>query len=187
MTTTARPYRMTARAEAAQATADRILDATVELFFADPSADPSLDEIAARAGVTKQTVLRRFGTKDDLLGAATDRESARIVAERDGVAPGDVAAAVRAVVGHYERLGDGVMRMLAEEHRSPALRERTDLGRALHADWCERVFAPGGPRRLAQLVAVTDVYTWKLLRRDRGLSRRETELAMRELIEGVVR
>jgi hypothetical protein len=29
---------------------------------------------------------------------------------------------------------------------------------------------------------VTDVLTWKLLRRDRGLSRRQTELALRELL-----
>ncbi|MEA2331317.1 MAG: hypothetical protein QOH58_1455, partial [Thermoleophilaceae bacterium] len=38
-------------------------------------------------------------------------------------------------------------------------------------------------RRLAQLVAVCDVYTWKLLRRGAGLSRRQTELALAELLE----
>ena len=32
-------------------------------------------------------------------------------------------------------------------------------------------------------VAVCDVYTWKLLRRDAGLSRRQTELALFELLE----
>ena len=37
-------------------------------------------------------------------------------------------------------------------------------------------------RRLAQLVAVCDVYTWKLLRRDAGLDRKSTELAMVELL-----
>jgi hypothetical protein len=40
-------------------------------------------------------------------------------------------------------------------------------------------------RRLAQLVAVTDVYTWKLLRRDKGLSRDQTVLAVRELVEAL--
>jgi len=53
------------------------------------------------------------------------------------------------------------------------------------------VFAPAlaslqGPeraRRLAQLIAVTDVLTWKLLRRDRHLSRRQTELALIELLQ----
>jgi hypothetical protein len=60
-----------------------------------------------------------------------------------------------------------------------------------HRQWCERVFAPaleglrGGrrERRVAQLVAVTDVYVWKVLRRDRGLGPRQTERAMRELVE----
>ena len=38
-------------------------------------------------------------------------------------------------------------------------------------------------RRLAQLIAVTDVLTWKLLRHDRHLSRRQTELALIELLQ----
>jgi len=182
-----RAYRMTARAEAARATGERILDAAAELFFADPSADPSLDDVARRAGVAKQTVLRRFGTKADLMAAATDQAVKRFMAERDGVRAGDVAGAVRTVVAHYERVGDGVVRMLAEEQRSPVIRGRADRGRELHEGWCRRVFTPRGERRLAQLIAVTDVSTWKLLRRDRGLSLRQTELAMRELIEGIIR
>jgi hypothetical protein len=32
-------------------------------------------------------------------------------------------------------------------------------------------------------VTVCDVYVWKLLRRDAGLSRRQTELALVELLE----
>ena len=187
MATASRPYRMTTRADSAQATADRILEATADLLFADPGADPSLDDIARRAQTTKQTVLRRFGTKAGLVAAATERTVKRFADERDRVRPGDVRGAVAALVGHYERVGDGVLRMLAEEHRSPVLRERADQGRALHAESCRRIFAPASERRLAQLIAVTDVYTWKLLRRDRGLSRKETELAIRELIEGVSR
>ena len=191
MTVTRRPYRMAARADSARATADRILDATTELFFERPTDRPSLEEVARRAGVAKQTILRRFGSKEALVTAAVERETERVSAERGGVVPGDVAGAVRAVVGHYERVGDGTMRMLAEEVRSPGVRAITDRGRAYHADWCARVFAPAlegratadRDRALAQLIAVTDVYTWKLLRRDRGLSRRQTELALRELLE----
>ena len=37
----------------------------------------------------------------------------------------------------------------------------------------------------AQLVAVTDVHIWKLLRRDQGLDREQAELALRELIAGL--
>ena len=37
-------------------------------------------------------------------------------------------------------------------------------------------------RRLAEVVAICDVYMWKLLRRDAGLSRDQTELALIELL-----
>ena len=193
-TTAPRPYRMTARAESVQATADRILDAAADVFWERPTTRLSLDEVATRAGVTKQTVLRRFGTRAGLVAAAAEREIARVEAERGDVAPGDVGGAVRAVVAHYERLGDGVLRMLAEEPHEAAVGEHAAVGREYHARWCEHAFAPAlaglrgraRERRLAQLVAVTDVQVWKLLRRDRGLARGETELAMRELVEALV-
>jgi hypothetical protein len=82
------------------------------------------------------------------------------------------------------------LKLLSEEERVPGLRVIADRGRALHRQWCARVFAPAlaarsgveRDRRLAQLVAVCDVYTWKLLRLDCGLTRRQTELALVELL-----
>ena len=123
------------------------------------------------------------------MAQAAERESSRVSEERDAPV-GDVPAAVAVLVDHYERTGDRVIRMLAEEERVPGLRDIADYGRAMHRDWCARTFAPAldgltrqeRGRRLAQLVAVCDVYTWKLLRRDAGLSRRQTELAMVELL-----
>ena len=43
----------------------------------------------------------------------------------------------------------------------------------------------GAPRaiRLAQLIAVCDVYTWKILRRDRGLTVDQTRRALCTLLE----
>jgi hypothetical protein len=94
------------------------------------------------------------------------------------------------LVEHYEGTGDQVLKLLAEEEHVPGMREIVTMGRELHRNWCARVFAPaltglGGAhrrRRLAQLVAVCDVYTWKLLRRDAGLSRSQTELALVEML-----
>jgi AcrR family transcriptional regulator len=186
-----RPYRMTARADAAEQTAQRILDAATAVFWERPTDQIPLDEVARRAGVTKQTILRRFGTKDGLVTAAWEHNVAKVRAERDDVARDDVAGAVRALVAHYERIGDAVLRMLAEEDANPGLKKIADRGRAYHAHWCARVFpsalgsraGAARERRLAQLVAVTDVLTWKLMRRDRGLNRSQTELALRELLE----
>jgi AcrR family transcriptional regulator len=140
--------------------------------------------------VTVQTVIRRFGGRDGLLAAAAERESERVREERE-VPPGDVDSAVRVLVEHYERTGDRVLQMLAEEARSAALGGIADRGRRMHRDWCEAVFAPalaglsaaGRARRLAQLVAVCDVHTWMLLRRQSGLSRSQTELALHELLK----
>jgi AcrR family transcriptional regulator len=190
-----RPYRMTVRAEAAAATGERILDAAVELFWERPGEDVALDEVAGRAGVAVRTVIRRFGGKEGLMAAASRREVERVRHQRDEAPAGDLPGAVRVLVDHYESLGERVLRLLAEERRSRELAAIVEEGRALHVAWCERVFASalagmrgaGRERRLAQLVAVCDVYTWKLLRHDRGLSRRETERALVELLEPLTR
>ncbi|HKA09051.1 MAG TPA: helix-turn-helix domain-containing protein [Candidatus Dormibacteraeota bacterium] len=182
---------MLARAEAAAATADRILDVAIELFWERPTDQISLDEVARRAGVSVQTVIRRFGGRDGLFAAASEREAERVRRQRDEAPVGDVAAAVKVLVEHYETMGDRVLRLLAEEDRVPGLRAIADQGRVLHRVWCERVFAPallrldgpGRERRLAQVVAICDVYTWKLLRRQSALSRGQTELAVVELLE----
>ena len=181
---------MTARADAAEANAERILDAAVEVFWKRPTGEISLDEVARRAGVTAQTVIRRFGGRDGLMAAAAERESDKVRRHRSQAPVGDVVGAMRILVQHYEEVGDGVLKMLTEEERVPKLREIADRGRALHHEWCSRVFAPAlsrlrradRARRLAQLVAVCDVYTWKLLRRQSRLTRRQTELALVELL-----
>ena len=181
---------MVARAEAAAATGQRILDAAVEVFWELPTDKISLDQVGRRAGVTVQTVIRRFGGLEGLLSAAVQRESEEIRSQRLQAPVGDVAGAVHALMDHYEALGDRVLKMLAEEDRIPGLRNIADRGRAVHAEWCGRVFAPflravqpaDRARRLAQFVTVCDVYTWKLLRRQAGLSRRQTEQALVELL-----
>jgi len=188
-----RGYRMGARADSAAATGERILDACTEVFWERPTDQVSLDEVARRAGVTRQTVIRRFGSKGGLLAAAAEREAVRVGRSRAEAPTGDVVGAVAVLVAHYEDYGDRVLRMLAEEDSVAGIRELADAGRAVHRDWCARVFAPtlrglrgaARTRRLAQLVVVCDVMTWKLLRRDCGLSRRETERALVELLSPI--
>jgi AcrR family transcriptional regulator len=186
-----RSYRMVARAQSTAATGERILDAAVQAFWERPGEQVALDEVARRAGVTVQTLIRRFGGRDGLFAAAVEREFGRVRAQRDEAPAGDVVGAVRVLVEHYEEMGDRALRLLAEEERVPRLREIADSGRRYHRDWCARVFAPAldghagveRRRRLAELVAVCDVYVWKLLRRDGDLSRRQTEVALLELLE----
>jgi hypothetical protein len=134
---------------------------------------------------------RRVGCRTLLFGAAYELKRTRT--ERDRAPVGDVAAAVAVLVEHYEDSGDQVLKLLAEEESVASLSEIVGYGRGLHRDWCARVFAPAlaglrgveRRRRLAQLVAVCDVYMWKLLRRDARLSRRQLELALIELLRPI--
>ena len=144
---------------------------------------------ARQAGVTVQTVLRRFDSKEGLFTAAAEWGAARVAASRD-VVPDEVEHAVTSLLDHYEAVGQGVLRMLAAAEGSPAIAAIVADGRAFHRQWCAASFpsALGGlsgvrrERRLAQLVAVCDVLTWKLLHLDAGLSRRQTHLALIELL-----
>lgn len=185
-----RPYRMGARAEAAAATAEKILDAADTVFDSGPVDEFTLGAVAEGAGVTVQTILRRFGSRNGLLIATLGRTALRM--GRDRKTPvGDPAAAVDALVDHYDRYGERILRLLAAEESNRALHVMVDSGRSYHRRWCERAFGPAlsglrGPpreRRIAQLVAVTDIYAWKVMRRDRGLSGEQTKLSMRELLE----
>nr|BFE57909.1 hypothetical protein GCM10020063_024350 [Dactylosporangium thailandense] len=185
-----RAYRMGARADAARLTGERIIQALVSLYLEQPLDDIRLGDVAERAGVTVQTVIRRFGSKEGLVAAAVESVAGQVAEQRGTARPGDTADAVRVLVEHYEQVGDLSLKLLADEPASPAIGPIADTGRRVHRDWCRTVFAPTlarldgdeHRRRLAQLVAVCDVYVWKLLRRDAGLSREQTELALRELL-----
>ena len=100
--------------------------------------------VAAKADVSLSTVVRHFGTKDALLAALVGQggEDEERDALRRSMEPGDVAAAVRVVVGDYEEAGQQLMHMLAQEHRFPALSELLDLGRRGHRTWVRWAFSP---------------------------------------------
>lgn len=184
---------MRARAQAAAATGERIVQAAGELFMAKPYDDVSLDEIAARAGVSTQTLIRRYGSKEALFSTALEWGGEQTLEERSVVPVGDVRAAVDYITRHYDEMGDTVLRWLAQEERFETTRRITTQGRRIHREWVARTFAhmlagrrgKARERRLAELVAVTDVLFWKLLRRDMGLSRRDTAAAMLELINAL--
>jgi len=188
-----RRYDMTARLAKTRATTERICACAVGLYNEHPIEHFTLEEIARRAGTTVQTVLRIFGSKEDLLFAALSELAETGVALKT-TPPGDVAAAVAAIFDVYETLGDLVIQRLADERRYPALKPILERGRLNHRNWVKTAFAPcldrrdGGqrPLMLDALVAATDVYVWKLLRRDRGLGRAAAETVVRKLAEGVI-
>ena len=190
-----REYRQDVRAKQAQANADRIVRTAVALIKSTGrTADITLDDVSRDAGVTVRTVLRRFGTRDGVLEAAFAEIKKEFEGYRGPTAPGEVEPAVRTLLDQYERIGDLNMRALEQEHQLPLLHRALTDARRSHRQWLQHVFHPQldglrprqRERTLAALYAATDVYLWKLLRRDLKLDRRETEAAFLRLVRGVL-
>ena len=185
---TSRTYTMGARAQAVEQTRRRILDALFELGTQRLYPEISLEDIAGEAGVSVQTVLRQFGSRAGLMEAGITHALGTVEHERE--APiGDPEGAVRVIVDHYEKRGRNALMMLAQESSDPAVGELTERGRKMHHRWVETVFAPylAGDDDLARLLVVaTDVYTWKLLRQDRGLSRARTEAHLLRMVRALL-
>ncbi len=184
---------MTARNKAAKATEQRILEAALELFTTCDYDDITLESIANQAKVTIPTLFRKFGSKEQLIEATAQHARKTVLQQRYAATPGDVRGAVENLLDHYELWGDRILRLLAQESRVPAIRAVIDQGRMLHHKWVEVTFAPLLPtskptraRRIAQLVAICDVYTWKILRHDLGLTRKEIARALLELITALL-
>jgi AcrR family transcriptional regulator len=181
---TEKRYSMELRAAAADATRERILTAAGELFLERWYDDVTLTAVAERAGVSGQTVINHFGGKEGLFTATHVRMGEELVGRRYAAEPGDVAAAVDALLDDYEITGDAVIRTLALEEKVPALQELLTRGREGHRAWVETMFP--APELVHELIVATDVYTWKLLRRDQGLSRDETAAAIRRMVEALL-
>jgi AcrR family transcriptional regulator len=189
-----RAYRMSARADAAAETGRRIVSAAYELFLALDYDDVTLQAVAERAGVTLQTVLRRFSSKEGLVTAIREVVGPEIERTRAVEKPGDIPEAVRRLVESYEAIGPMNWRMLQLEQRIPVIREALETGRKLHRAWIEDVFAEYLPRRgkerergVLRLYAATDFYQWKLYRVDFGLPAAELERLMRAQVEAIAR
>ena len=172
-------------------TRERILDVATREFTERFYDEVTLRGVAQAAGVALGTVVNHFGSKEGLFAAGVEHVSAQMQQRRDAAAAGDIAAAVAVLADDYERTGDITLRLLAVEDRIAAVRQAMDEGRRSHEAWVQRMF-PGSlkglsgavrRRRVAQLVASTDVYAWKLFRRDRGFTQAETAKTMQELVE----
>ncbi len=184
---------MDARADAVASTRSRICDAARALFLDKAIEDVTLASIAAAAGVSHQTVLNHFESKEGVIVAVAEMFREETVDNRDAT-PGDVAGAVRALVGDYEQMGDANVRWIASSERMSTLAVLLDDARRGHQEWIVRMFGASLPTSQAArrhaihaLHAATDVYVWKLLRRDLHLSRGETERTMVDLVVGILK
>jgi AcrR family transcriptional regulator len=177
-------YSMELRAAGVEATRERILTAAAHIFLERWYDDVTLAEIAKHAGVSGQTVINHYGGKEQLATAAYEHISKQMTLRRYTPDPGDVEGAVEALVEDYEITGDAVVRALALEEKVATLRPLLQRGRDAHREWVETMFR--AQELVPELVVATDVYTWKLLRRDQGLSRDETAAAILRIVQALL-
>jgi AcrR family transcriptional regulator len=185
-----RNYRMQARQEAVASTRERILRAAYDQWLENPYDQVSIETVARAAGVSRQTVIRQFGTKDELAFAVVDWQKPHEEAFRSAE-PGDIQTAITRLVDRYEVMGDANVRILELEGRFPAFDYLLQVSRAGHRAWIERTLLPDPPsgdreQAVLSLYAATDVTVWKLLRRDLKQSRSATESVILRLVSAVL-
>ena len=145
-----RSYRSDLRAEQAEATRTRILDATLRVM-ARGLASVSIPAVAAEAGVSVPTVYRHFGTKHDLLTALYPHGMRH--------APDELPALPRSL----DDLRDGVRALFGR------VESMDDLARAAAASpAAEEVRQATMPRRLAVMRQLADAFAPQLADADRA-------------------
>ncbi len=103
----ARTYRSALRAEQAEETRSRVLDAALRVM-SNGLASLSVPAVAREAGVSVPTVYRHFGTKADLLAQMYPHAARRAGFDRvpDPASVGDVKRAVRGFIERLDALND---------------------------------------------------------------------------------
>jgi AcrR family transcriptional regulator len=186
-----RKYEQTARAQSQERTREALLAAATDAFFGDRWRKTSLNMLAQAAGVTKQTLLRHFGSKDGLLLHAFMRGSIAVRDQRWSAPQGDIAGTVENVVEHYEAWGERSMKVGAWQSRTGSLAQLSAAARQFHYDWVDYAFAPWlerlaepeHARSRAILISLCDVQTWWILSHDLGLDHDEVVATLTSALE----
>ena len=180
-----RTYTKVARAEAEEQTRSALLRAADEAFLSGPWERVTLASIAGAAGVTKQTLLRHFGSKDRLLEQVVRQAREGVIEQRLSAPREDIAGAVDNLLDHYETVGGRAMRSSNLEPDGPLAGIARDA-RQFHYEWVDHAFgtwlsriARGQRRRVrAALIVVCDVQAWWILAHDLELPRADVRATL---------
>ena len=186
-----REYKQVERAKAQERTREALIAAATDEFFEGNWLKTSLDSLSRRAGVTRQTLLRHFGSKDGLLMQSLMRGASQVRDQRWSTPTTDISGAVENVIEHYEEWGERSVRIGAWQRGPTVLALFANAARQIHYDWVEHAFAQWlellddetRARRQAILIVLCDVQTWWVLSNDLGLPRREVHAILTDQIE----
>ena len=175
------------------------IDAMFELIRAG-KAPPTVDDVAAHAGVSTASLFRYFDGFADLQRQTFERFVERYLPlfERSIVTDGSRAERIEAFTDARLRFYDEVGPLLAMGRRNAANSEvglaARDLMRSVRADQVRTVFAPelagATPARAADLVAVVDTMTspeiWDALREFHGRGPQQIRSSWRRDLAAVI-
>jgi AcrR family transcriptional regulator len=198
-----RPYTTTQRRTTPESV-NRVLDAAERLIREDWFHTATMDELAAAAGVSRATVFNRFGSKLGVLQALFARamEGPQMNAIREALEIEDPEAAlesaIRASCAIWDREGyihehlqaiailEPDARALIDEQKQDQRAGLQTLVRRLSKAGRLRP-GLGEPRALATLHTLTSLETFHWLRREYGLSLRQTRDTITALARTVLR
>ena len=194
MNLTTRNYNMELRATKAAQTEKRILEAAQALWLELPYHEITLEKVAERACVTVRTILRKFESKEGLFIAGIENEESITILSRNEDPSKPISETLKSLLDEYEQMGDASIRTIMSSESVPIAKHILEKARMVHKTWCEKIFAAYLPNkksssysvRLFSFVSATEFYLWKLLRRDIGLSQKETLEVFENMIEGLI-
>ncbi len=137
---------------------DAVLDAVHELFV-EGQIVPTVEDVAARSGVSPRSVYRYFPDSRALLGAALTRriEVAEPLWQLEDVGQGSLDDRIERLVAHrlalYETSAPTIRAALSLAHEAPAIARQVERRRQQLSDQTRRHFAaelaahPGAARR----------------------------------------
>lgn len=179
------------RTASSKKTNDRIILATEELLASGSLDNVTLPAIANGANVTVQTVMRHMGSREGCLKAVAKVVSKRIDSQRGNVKPGDFDSAISDLLQHYESDSTLILNLLDQANKGDLFVDKmTEKGRRYHRNWVIHCFGPlidlKNQENIDALVAATDIYVYKLLRRDMGRSLKKTKYIIINLVKGIL-
>lgn len=149
-------------------TTSRILDAAQELFLSDGYAGVNLDRIAKSAGVARQTLYNRFGSKESVFRAMVDRHWSRL---QVGRAADLGEGGTRSAEAVLRRFAEAILEFVGENEQVGFIRLVVAESRRL--PWIAEEFYRSGKEPLLQALVVQ----LERLAADGLIECRSTELA----------
>lgn len=166
-----RAYRLGRRAEAAEETRRRIVEATSALHNERGIADTSMKDIAERAGVSVGTVYHHFPTYQDAISACGAYTAEQVPAPTEAIFEGAATRRERierlaaALFDYYERI-PALASVRRDRHIAEALENAVEQEAASRLTLAARALgARKRDRQTALVAALVDLDVYRALRR----------------------